>query len=87
MGVINQNLQRMAGSQQRILQSLLCPWWTGAAAHSLQGAVGADAADLDLYYQLPLPDPGKRIFGFTQSDICSAAEVLCIEPACDTQNH
>lgn len=46
-----------------------------------------DASDLDLCYQLPLPDLGKRIFGFTQSGMCSITEVLCIEPACDTQNH
>ena len=45
----------MADSQQRILQSLLCPWLTGAAAHSLQSAAGVDAADLDLRYQLPPP--------------------------------
>lgn len=30
----------MAGSQQRIPQSLLCPQFPGAAAHSLQSAAG-----------------------------------------------
>jgi len=68
----------MAASQQWILQSLLWLWLTGAAARRFHSTTGVDAADLVFCYQPPLPDLGKGIFGFTQSDICSITKVLCI---------